>query len=182
MDLDEKKNKSGQGNSRKLALTGLFAALIMLLTCVSFPIGPGYIHLGDAVIFAACIIIGWRAIPAAAVGSSLADLVLGYVRYAPATFVIKAATAGIVVLITLKNKKVWVQVIAFSLAAIFMQGAYLLFEVLFQTTLFGTAYTFVAVLFLLGWIQSAVGIPLGIWLAKVLKKIRIEYISDKKEP
>ena len=178
--------KSWRKGSRGLALTGLFAALIMLLTLVHIPMfggaGGSYIHLGDAVIFAACIIIGWRAIPAAAVGSALADLILGAVVYAVPTFIIKGIMAGIVVLLTLKNKKAWLQVVAFAAASIFMQGAYLLFEVLFATTLYGTAYAFVAASFLFGWIQSAIGIPLGLWLSSVLKKIRIEYVADKREP
>ena len=178
-------SKKWAAGSRGLALTGLFAALTMLLTLVHIPIpggAGGYIHLGDAVIFAACIIIGWRAVPAAAVGSALADLILGYMWYVPATFIIKAVMAGIAVLITVKTKKVWVQAIAFGVAAIWMQGAYLLFEVLFATTLFKSAYTFIVASFLFGWIQSAVGVPLGLWLAQVLKKIRVEYISEKKEP
>ena len=168
-----------------MALTGLFAALIMLLTLVHIPMPGnvgGYIHLGDAVIFAACIIIGWRAIPAAAVGSSLADLILGAVVYAVPTFIIKGIMAGIAVLLTLKSKRVWLQAAAFTLAAVFMQGAYLLFEVLFATTLYGAAYTFAVAAFLFGWIQSAVGIPLGLWLTMVFKKIKIEYIAEKKEP
>ena len=170
--------------SRSLALTGLFTAMIMLLTLAKIPVpwGTGYIHLGDAAVFAACMIIGWRAVPASAIGSVLADLLNGYAVYMIPTFIIKGIMAGIVVLITLPDKKKRMQALAFTLASVWMQGAYLLFEFLFATTLTGGIYASLAVPFLIGLIQSAIGVPLGIYLTHMLKKIKIEYISEKKEP
>ncbi len=170
--------------TRKLALSGLFAAFIMLLTLVKLPIpgGLGYIHLGDAVIFAACIITGWYAIPAAAAGSALADLINGYSIYMIPTFIIKGIMALIVVLLTRKNKRIWMMSFAFILASLFMQGAYLLFEFLFAGLISDAAFTFVLINFLIGLIQSVIGIPLGVFLTVVLKKIRIEYGTEKPEP
>ena len=183
-NADNGGGKYKTNRTRMLALSGLFAAFIMLLTLVKLPVpgGMGYIHLGDAVIFAACILIGWYAIPAAALGSALADLLNGYAVYMIPTAVIKGIMALIVVLLTLKNKRIWMIAVAFTLSSLFMQGGYILFEYLFAGLISDGAYVFVLISFLVGLIQSVVGIPLGIFLTMVLKKIRIEYGTEKQEP
>ncbi len=50
-------------------------------------------HLGDSVIFLSALFLGAGAIPAAAIGSLLADVFLGYAVFAPFTLVIKGALA-----------------------------------------------------------------------------------------
>ena len=59
-----------------------------------FPTLFGYIHAGDALVLLAAYVLGplWGSL-AAALGSSLADLMAGYVQYFPGTFVIKAVMA-----------------------------------------------------------------------------------------
>ena len=54
-----------------------------------FPTLFGYIHAGDALVLLAAYVLGplWGSL-AAALGSSLADLMAGYVQYFPGTFVI----------------------------------------------------------------------------------------------
>jgi hypothetical protein len=85
--------------TKKLALSGVFAAVIFILTAfVRIPLATGYIHLGDAAIFAACVYLGRNAALSAAAGSALADLI-GYPQYAPFTFIIKGAMALTAVLI-----------------------------------------------------------------------------------
>lgn len=78
-------------NIRKLALTGLFTALICLATmAIVIPVGNGYIHAGDGFIFLSSVILSNPyAMFAAGVGSALADILTGYVTYAPYTLVIK---------------------------------------------------------------------------------------------
>ena len=81
---------------KKLTFTGLMAALICVLTMfphIPNPAGSGYIHLGDGMILLAAMVVGPLAIPAAAIGSALADLFSGYALYAPATAVIKGLVA-----------------------------------------------------------------------------------------
>ena len=81
---------------KKLTFTGLMAALICVLTMfphIPIPAGSGYIHLGDGMILLAAMVVGPLAIPAAAIGSALADLFSGYALYAPATAVIKGLVA-----------------------------------------------------------------------------------------
>lgn len=84
-------------NDRKiriLATAGILSAAIFLLTAfIRIPIPAGYLHLGDAGVFLAAMLLpaGIAAL-SAGVGSALADLI-GFPVYAPVTFLIKALTA-----------------------------------------------------------------------------------------
>lgn len=86
----------------KLTLSAIFAALIFAATYFAIPIpgGQGFVNLGDGIILVAAVWLGplWGGI-AAAVGAGLTDLILGYVYYAPATFVIKWLMAVVMFLI-----------------------------------------------------------------------------------
>ena len=75
-----------------LTVTALFTALITVATMViQIPVGKGYLHFGDSVIYlAACILPASCSLFAASVGAALADLFTGFAVYAPATFIIKA--------------------------------------------------------------------------------------------
>ncbi len=80
-------------NLIKLAFAGLFAAMITIfILTVHIPIGTvGYIHIADAVIYlAASFLPPAYAIPTAAVGGALADLLSGYPQYIIPTLIIKA--------------------------------------------------------------------------------------------
>lgn len=74
---------------------GLFAAMTALLTAtLHIPVGNGYIHCGDAVIYLAAAMLPLPyAIGASAVGGMLADVLSGYVSYALPTFIIKGLLA-----------------------------------------------------------------------------------------
>jgi uncharacterized membrane protein len=81
--------------NKKLIYAALFAALCCVITMYpKFPTLFGYIHAGDALVLLAAYVLGpvWGSL-AAALGSSLADLMAGYVQYFPGTFVIKAVMA-----------------------------------------------------------------------------------------
>lgn len=76
-----------------LALTGMFAALITLLTAyfIHIPFGAngGYIHFGDAMIYVAAALLPTPyAMIAGAIGGGLADLLTAPL-WAPATLIIK---------------------------------------------------------------------------------------------
>lgn len=80
----------------KLVLAALFAAITCVATMITIPlpITNGYVNLGDCFV----LLSGWFLGPvygflAAGIGSSLADMLLGYTDYAPATFIIKALMA-----------------------------------------------------------------------------------------
>ena len=127
-----------QKNIRNLVYTAMMAALVAVATLfihIPVPMQSGYCNLGDALILASGALLGPWAAAAAAVGSALADLLLGYAVYAPATAVIKGLmglTAGVC---CLKEKTIWKRLIWMAAAECLMVGGYFLFE----TVLYGAA-------------------------------------------
>ena len=97
-----------------LVLTALFSALVFVVTfLLPVPIGVvGFVNFGDAIIFITSMVLGPLAgAVAGGVGSSLADLFLGYATYAPFTFVIKGAEGFVCGLLYKKlfnGKKSWI--------------------------------------------------------------------------
>ena len=77
--------------------TGVFAALICaatMLVQIPMPATGGYANAGDGVILTCAFLLSpISAAIAAGVGSAMADLLLGYVIYAPATLIIKGGMA-----------------------------------------------------------------------------------------
>ena len=115
---------------KKLTFAGLMAALICVLTMfphIPIPAGSGYIHLGDGVILLAAMVVGPWAIPAAAIGSALADIFSSFALYAPATFVIKGLVALVAWLLYRKGNIVQT-LLAFVAAEVLMVAGYFVFE------------------------------------------------------
>lgn len=80
-------------NTSKLTMTGLFAAMIMVMTAyichIPYGANGGYIHFGDALIYMAAVFLPRPyALSAAAIGGGMADL-LTAPMWAPATIIIK---------------------------------------------------------------------------------------------
>ena len=68
----------------------------LLTSMLHIPVGNGYIHCGDAVIYLAAAVLPLPyAVGAAAIGGMTADLLAGYVSYALPTFVIKGLLAAV---------------------------------------------------------------------------------------
>lgn len=86
----------GKRKWEKLVFTSMFTALTCIATMVIQIPSPmnGYLNLGDAVVLLGAWILGpaYGAF-AGGVGSMLADLLSGYVYYAPGTLVIKGVVA-----------------------------------------------------------------------------------------
>lgn len=86
-----------QKNLQRLAISALLTAIVCVATMVvkiPSPATNGYFNLGDCFV----LLSGWLLGPvygalAAGLGSALADILSGYMQYAPATFVIKALMA-----------------------------------------------------------------------------------------
>ncbi len=115
---------------KRLTFAGLMAALICVLTMfphIPIPAGSGYIHLGDGMILLAAMVVGPLAIPAAAIGSALADVFSGFALYAPATFVIKGLVA-LVAWLLYRRGHILRTVVAFVLAEALMVAGYFAFE------------------------------------------------------
>lgn len=120
-------------NVEKLVMTALMTALITVITVIlpiPVPFTNGYIHLGDSMIFLSVIILGYkRGAIASAFGSAFADLFLGYVYWAPWTFVIKGGMAlilGLLLYESMKNKK------RLSIACVIVALFWVIFNVVVQ--------------------------------------------------
>ncbi len=80
----------------KISLCAMFTALVFVATyLIAIPMpAVGYVNLGDAFIVLSAIILGpIYGAACGGIGSMLADILLGYGIYAPATLVIKALMA-----------------------------------------------------------------------------------------
>ncbi len=154
------------------------AALMAALTCVATMIikipSPlkGYLNLGDCIVLAA----GWMLPPAygflaAGLGSALADIVAGYVIYAPATFIIK----GLMALVAFygfqsfrkKLGKLTSEILSGLAAESIMILGYFVFE--------GFMYGFIpsAVNIPANGMQGIAGLVIGVVLMKVFEKSKI---------
>ena len=84
----------------RIVMTGIMTSLILVSTMmfrIHVPFTQGYVHLGDAAIYMAVLIVGKKyGAFAAGVGSGLADLFSGYAYYVPWTLVVKALMAFVV--------------------------------------------------------------------------------------
>lgn len=83
-------------NTGKLVASAMMAALCAVATMVIAIPSPmqGYVNLGDCIVLLCGWLLGpWWGFAAAAIGSAMADVLLSYAIYAPATFVIKGAMA-----------------------------------------------------------------------------------------
>ena len=153
--------------TKKLVLTALFTALTAVATMLSVPLPHGFANLGDAVVLlAGGILSGPLGALAAGVGSALADVLLGFTLYAPATFVIKGAMAFVLGLIYAKKPHIWKMVVAVVLAECIMLGGYFLYE----TILYGAA---AAALSVFGnAIQGGIGAVVACVILPVVKRLK----------
>ena len=160
-------------NTSKLVRAALMTAIVMALTLIVLPLpmSQGYINLGDAGIYAAVVAVGgiWG-VAAAALGSALADVILGaYTIYAPATFLIKGLAAFFAMLLLKKAKGGW-RVLGLVGCGMFIACGYLLYEGLFVYD--SIAAALVNLPFNL--IQGVVGAALGYALISFLEKLHLD--------
>lgn len=129
---------------RKLTLTSVLAALTCVATMLIRVPTPtkGYVNLGDCLVNISAWLLGPLCGGAAAgFGSAVADILSGYVVYAPATLIIKALMAVVSFMIfNLAAKKLHsaaARIIAASAAEVLMILGYFAFE----TIIYGSAVT-----------------------------------------
>ena len=161
--------------TKKLVTAALFAALACVATMIIKIPSPlkGYLNIGDCIV----LLCGWMLSPvygfvAACLGSGLADLLSGYLVYAPATFIIKGLMALIACYtFTLIHKSLGhnlpARIVSGILAEIVMVLGYYVFE--------GFMYGFVAsaVNIPANAIQGIVGLILGTILITAFEKSKI---------
>lgn len=122
-------------NTKKLALAGVLAALTTVATMIIQIPTPtkGFVNLGDCIVnVTAWLLGGLYGCAAAGIGSALADIISGYVIYAPATLVIKflMALCSWKVFTALKEKhNTFVSTVTASvIAELVMSVGYFLYE------------------------------------------------------
>lgn len=149
-----------------LVVLGLVTSIVLVSTMfLKLPTATGYIHLGDGVIFATSLALGpLYGIVGGALGSALADILGGYIVWAPWTMVIKGV-AGLIVAKLGYNKDRKKQIFAMVLGAIWIIAGYAV----------GTAviYSPMAILpeVMGNIVQTGSGILIGAVLSPVLSKI-----------
>lgn len=82
---------NGRVNTKKVAITAIMTAVETIATmmiAISIPASEGYFNVGEAIIFFTAIIFGpFIGAFVGGVGAALADLLLGYYIFAPATLI-----------------------------------------------------------------------------------------------
>ena len=124
----------------RIILSAMFAALICVATMlihIPTPGTNGYVNLGDGVILTCAYLLSpGYAVAAAGIGSMLADVLAGYMSYAPGTLIIKGLVALIAALICRKvasentsHKPAFVTYLLSGIVAeVFMAAGYFLYE------------------------------------------------------
>jgi len=162
-------------STKRIAFLAMFVALVTVATMVvrvTTPGGQGYINVGDTLIFVCAVFFDpLFAFIAGGMGSALADVLAGWVNYAPFTFVVKGFEGALAAMLILLFKKIRIKdfvsyVIAFVIAGLWMAVGYLLSDFV----LYGTAMAVASMPFNL--LQAGANVVLGFVLAVVLGNMR----------
>lgn len=160
--------------TQKIVMASMLAALCCVATMIIKIPSPlkGYLNLGDCVV----LLAGWLLSPsygfvAAGIGSALADVLSGYVIYAPATFVIKGLMAVIAYfgfkMIHNKFGNTPSRIISGVLAEIAMVFGYFVFE----GFMYGFAPSVVNIP--ANSVQGVAGVIVGVILVKIFEKSKL---------
>lgn len=156
---------------RSICFTAVMAALIFVFTFTfKIPLGNGYTHLGDAIIFLSIPLLGSKkSCLAAGIGAALADIIGGYSIWAPPTFCIKLLLVLICGLFAerLMKNKFFGYIIGAVLGGIFQIGAYTLVKVF----MFDKAYAFSSLPTLS--LQTTVGIIVALVFIAIFTKTNV---------
>lgn len=164
-----RKNTGNQ--TLKLAFGGMMAALVFVATYffkLPVSITQGYIHLGDGFILLSASMLGWASVPAAAIGSALADLLGGYTLYILPTFVIKGLVAAVAVWALRAKRPYWLTVLLLVAAELLMVAGYFVTEWL----LLGYGLAAAAGAVAPNLVQGLSGVALGAVLIPLLRRVK----------
>ena len=158
----------------QIVITALFSALICVTTMlvrIPIPATGGYANLGDGVILICAFLMNpLNAVIAAGLGSMLADVLAGYMSFAPGTLIIKAGVALIALLVyNWLSKRVKQPILAMAIAGVlaeaFMVLGFFAYEGIFLGMGMGAAG---AIIGNIG--QGVVGVRVGCLVAPVLNR------------
>ena len=152
----------------RIVLAAVLAALVAVFTMFfKIPTGIGYANLGDGVILFGGLLLGPTAAVSAAVGSALADFLLGYPVYIIPTFIIKGMMGWICGRLLSKDKSVMRQGAVYVVCELWMTLGYFLAEAfVLSYGVPGAAGSIVANL-----MQGAVGVILALALSPARRGI-----------
>lgn len=168
-------------DSLTISIIGIFSALICVLTmviAVPIPATQGFINIGDAGVMIAGLLFG----PivggiAGGLGSALADILLGYTIYAPATLIIKGLE-GFIVGIIANPRKNYEKLNKRDILAVIIGGMIMVFGYLiYETLIFGfpaALYEFI----LNATIQFGISVLIAIFFAKTVRKTIIDSLPQ----
>lgn len=157
--------------TQRIVISSMFAALICVATMIIKIPSPlnGYLNLGDGIVLLAAWVLPLPyGIAAAGIGSALADLLSGYVLYAPATFLIKALMAVAAYLLAKLLRKGLGAALSHILSGIAAEAVMILGYFLFEGILYGFVPSLVNIP--ANAIQGAAGIVIGVLLITVFEK------------
>lgn len=163
--------KNSGDQTLKLAFGGMMAALVFVATYffkLPVSITQGYIHLGDGFILLGASLLGWASVPAAAIGSALADLLGGYTLYILPTFVIKGLVAAVAVGALRAKRPYWLTVALLAAAELVMVAGYFVTEWL----LLGYGLAAAAGAVVPNLVQGLSGVALGAVLIPLLRRVK----------
>ena len=146
-------------HTTKIVLSALMMCIVMVAIMfikIPIPFTQGYVHPGDAMIFLAVLVLGWKyGAVAAAFGAMLGDVLGGFAAWAPWTFCIKGIMAVLLgLIIELAFRKAGRSrnaILIFMIIGMVISGAFMTF-----------GYYVAEGLMYGNWVVAAIGIPWNI--------------------
>lgn len=167
----ENQKVNNKVNVKAICFTAIMAALIFVFTFTfKIPLGTGYTHLGDSIIFLSVALLGSKKSSlAAGIGASLADLIGGYTAWVLPSFFIKAIMVLICGLFAEKliKSKLVGYIVGAVLGGVFQIGGYTLAKLL----MYDKAYALTTLPELA--IQTAVGIAVALIFIAIFNKTKV---------
>lgn len=158
-------------NVKAICFTAIMAALIFVFTFTfKIPLGTGYTHIGDSIIFLSVVLLGSKKSSlAAGIGAGLADLIGGYTAWILPSFFIKAIMVLICGLFAEKliKSKLVGYIVGAVLGGAFQIGGYTLAKVI----MYDKAYALTTLPELV--IQTAVGIAVALVFITIFNKTNV---------
>lgn len=120
-------------NARTIPLLAFYTGLVAVSTfifTVYVPATRGYFNIGESAVYLVALLAGpYVGAFAGGVGSMIADIILGYIFFAPATLVIKGVEGGVLGLLAARKPQLkpgyW-RLLSFIVGAILFSSVYLL--------------------------------------------------------
>lgn len=169
--METKEKKSKKVSTRAICFTAIMSALIFVFTFTfKIPLGTGYTHLGDSIIFLSIALLGSKkSCIAGGLGACLADMIGGYFAWVAPTFFIKLIMVLICGLLAEKliKNNIFAYILGAILGGAFQIGAYTLVKII----MYDRAYALATLPELV--LQTIVGIAVAIVFIFIFNKTKV---------